>query len=123
MSTSSERQTFDPRRRLCPDGACIGLLDETGRCKECGMTAGGRAAAAAPLSAPAPEHVPEPDDLDHLPDDDEDAEALQGEAAEPAEAASDEAFDPRRRLCPDGDCLGVLGSDGRCPVCGRSADG
>ena len=23
-------------RRLCPDGTCIGLLDETGHCKVCG---------------------------------------------------------------------------------------
>ncbi|MBK7534499.1 MAG: hypothetical protein IPI49_03820 [Myxococcales bacterium] len=24
-----------------------------------------------------------------------------------------------RRLCPDGGCVGVLGLDGRCPLCGR----
>jgi len=29
------------------------------------------------------------------------------------------AFDPRRRLCPDGSCVGVLGADGRCSVCQR----
>jgi hypothetical protein len=30
----------DPdERRLCPDGACVGLLDAAGRCKVCGRTA------------------------------------------------------------------------------------
>jgi len=28
-----------------------------------------------------------------------------------------------RQLCPDGSCTGVLGPDGRCRECGRSADG
>jgi hypothetical protein len=28
-----------------------------------------------------------------------------------------------RQLCPDDLCTGVLGSDGRCKECGRSADG
>jgi len=25
-------------RRLCPDGNCIGILDETGRCVICGLS-------------------------------------------------------------------------------------
>jgi hypothetical protein len=29
------------------------------------------------------------------------------------------AFDPDRRLCTDETCLGVIGLDGRCSVCGR----
>jgi hypothetical protein len=28
----------------------------------------------------------------------------------------------QRRLCPDGGCLGVLGRDGLCAVCGRGDD-
>lgn len=28
-------------------------------------------------------------------------------------------FDPNRQLCPDGSCVGVLGPDGLCNVCGR----
>jgi hypothetical protein len=27
-------------RRLCPDGACTGVLDADGRCKECGRVEG-----------------------------------------------------------------------------------
>jgi hypothetical protein len=25
-----------------------------------------------------------------------------------------------RRLCPDGNCIGILGADGRCIICGKS---
>ena len=32
-----------------------------------------------------------------------------------------ETFDPKRRLCPDGSCIGVIGPDGRCSVCGKEA--
>ena len=28
-----------------------------------------------------------------------------------------------RQLCPDGSCTGVIGDDGRCRECGRSATG
>jgi hypothetical protein len=108
MSTSPSESKFDPaRRRLCPDGACVGLLDENGRCKECGLSGGGRGAAPAVIPSPA---------LPDQPDQDDDRE----EAIEAAEAGS--AFDPRRRLCPDGTCVGVIGADGRCPVCGRAAE-
>jgi hypothetical protein len=31
----------------------------------------------------------------------------------------DEGFEPaRRELCPDGSCIGLVGADGRCKVCG-----
>jgi hypothetical protein len=51
------------------------------------------------------------DDTDHA-----DAED-RGDA--PAVAAG--GFDPSRRLCDDGSCVGVVGSDGRCGVCGKEA--
>jgi hypothetical protein len=95
----SDTQTFDPsRRRLCPDGSCVGLLDESGRCKECGQVAGaGRAATpAVPLASPAPPEARPEGDGDGAP------------------------FDPARRLCADGSCVGVIGADGRCGVCGRT---
>ena len=35
----------------------------------------------------------------------------------------DSAFNPdERRLCPDGTCVGLIGGDGRCRVCGLRAD-
>ncbi len=35
---------------------------------------------------------------------------------------SDDGFDPaERQLCPDETCIGVIGLDGRCKVCGKEA--
>jgi len=34
--------------------------------------------------------------------------------------SEDAGFDPERReMCPDGMCVGVIGPDGRCRVCGK----
>ena len=52
----SEATKFDPHRRLCPDGACIGVIGDDGRCRVCGRSAGGGGGgkdAAAAGSAPA----------------------------------------------------------------------
>jgi hypothetical protein len=40
-----------------------------------------------------------------------------------AESDSESTFKPGRKLCPDGSCIGVIGSDGRCTVCGTSDAG
>lgn len=102
---SNENEDFQPAtRRLCPDGACIGLLDDNGRCKLCGQPGG---PAAARSSADSTMDTPTTADEDL------------GEADEGDEAASEFAD---RRLCPDGACIGLLDDDGRCKVCGRHAD-
>jgi hypothetical protein len=89
-------QDFDPtRRRLCADGSCVGLIGDDGRCRVCGRT---------------------------------EAEAAHGEpsvvldvgGADAAEAAG-EGFDTKRRLCDDGNCVGIVGDDGVCRVCGHRA--
>lgn len=83
---------FDSKRRLCPDGSCVGLIGPDGRCTVCAQT--------------------------------ESAAAV--EETEPTEAAAPEAtggFDPKRRLCDDGSCVGVIGTDGRCTECGQKAGG
>jgi predicted amidophosphoribosyltransferase len=36
----------------------------------------------------------------------------------PAAAAGDPG---ERRLCPDGNCIGILDADGRCVICGLKA--
>lgn len=98
---------FDPRiRELCPDGACIGVIGPDGTCKECGKP--GRGAGLDPRTRgmrredeinPEPEDHSAGDELPRAPEDFED-----------------------RRLCPDGACIGVVGPDGLCNECGRSAD-
>lgn len=35
----AEGAGFTEDRRLCPDGACTGLIGDEGRCKECGRAA------------------------------------------------------------------------------------
>jgi hypothetical protein len=111
MSSSSETEKFDPsRRRLCPDGSCVGLLDESGRCKECGKTASGEVEA---VAAPA---FDDSEDVGFTPDPDQ--ESNQDQAQD--ELAADGGFDPKRKLCPDGACVGVIGADGRCGVCGQA---
>jgi hypothetical protein len=54
-------------------------------------------------------------------EDEEEAELLADEV--PSEAAAGESgFDAQRGLCPDGSCVGVLGADRRCKVCGLVAE-
>lgn len=96
-------QDFDEDRHLCPDGTCIGVLDADGRCKVCGR-----------LGVKA--DVPYRDAFY----DQDDGGDVGGETPE-AEADHDAADDDDRRLCPDGSCIGLLGDDGRCKVCGKSA--
>lgn len=100
MAAIEESETgFDPKRRLCPDGACVGIIGDDGRCTVCGAAAGAGAAPAAWHDDPA---------------DDEDS---------PVEAGADTGatFDPNRRLCSDDGCIGVIGPDNRCGVCGKPA--
>ncbi|HXU01221.1 MAG TPA: hypothetical protein VN903_09530 [Polyangia bacterium] len=106
---------FDPHRRLCPDGACIGVIGDDGRCRVCGRSASGGGKDAAPAG-----FVPtEDEDLDE----DEDVDAGDDGAGDAKVAASGGGgFDPNRRLCPDGGCIGVIGPDGVCTVCGQKAD-
>jgi len=116
-----EETSFDPRRRrLCPDGACVGLIGENGRCKVCGLPAGGvpptDSADAAPFAsvplAAAGEDVAA--DAEVEVDGDSGVEVAPGSAAAGG-------FDPNRRLCDDGACVGVVGPGGVCNVCGRPA--
>jgi hypothetical protein len=111
---------FDSKRRLCPDGSCIGVVGDDGRCRVCGRDAGGarNAAAAggvgaASASASAAEATGFDGDVGDSDDD--------NELAADAEDAGTPSFDPARRLCSDGDCIGLIGADGNCNVCGKPA--
>jgi hypothetical protein len=116
---------FDSHRRLCPDGACIGVIGDDGRCRVCGRSAAGGGNDAAPSGFVAAGSDDADDDhdrderghagADETRDVDADADAR---TAAPAGAG----FDPNRRLCPDGGCIGVIGGDGVCTVCGQKAD-
>lgn len=86
-------------RELCPDGACIGLIGADGRCRECGR-AGERGGERGGSSSAAPSPSAGKPDADDA----------------PGEEIDD------RELCPDGMCIGVIGANRRCKVCGRAAE-
>ena len=94
-------------RVLCSDGNCIGVIGPDGRCKECGKEYEGTLAE------------------DHISEDNESAavdSAVEEEAPSPADLPPDEAeYDDwqDRVLCSDGNCIGVIGPDGRCKECGK----
>ena len=115
-------QDFNPEERaLCPDDACIGVLDHSGRCKECGRQGQPAVAASGERTDVAPA---EPDgaasgiaataaafsaaEADEL-----------GESEDDDGGAADEFSD--RQLCSDPSCIGVLDAGGRCKECGRSS--
>lgn len=98
LDGDDEPAADDDDRELCPDGGCIGLIGPDGRCKECGRAGERPVATIAPLStSPA---APPP----AVPDGDADSDDIE-----------------HRELCPDGMCIGVIGADGRCKVCGAAA--
>jgi hypothetical protein len=110
---------FDPsKRRLCPDGACIGLVGDDGRCRVCGRSGSGSAAAPPAADAGDPMGADNEEDDAWIPGADAGADAGGGASAGDAGGGG---FQPGRRLCDDGSCIGVLGADGRCSVCGRAA--
>lgn len=108
------------RRILCSDGNCIGVIGPDGRCKECGKLYDGE----------LPERGARDPDAATTPPA---AVTLEEEAAEkaPAEAPAEDAAGgeslddddwDRRTLCSDGNCIGVIGADGRCTTCGKPYD-
>ncbi len=92
-------------RRLCDDGNCIGVIGSDGRCKECGRPGGEDPPAADEALFDSQTTDSGADEADATPSDNH-------------QATADDAWE-NRRLCPDGNCIGVIGPDGRCKECGR----
>jgi hypothetical protein len=98
------------QRQLCPDGSCIGVIGDNGQCKVCGRVAPnwGDERNRGLVASTTDEDEEEADDKS---EDDVD----QVSEAAPAEWSD-------RKLCPDGGCIGVIGDDGKCNVCGKRPD-
>lgn len=103
-----EETAFNPKRRLCPDGSCVGVLGPDGRCSVCARPAGA-GGEVAESSADAWVQASNEASADDAPPTEMTAGATSG-------------FDPNRRLCDDGSCVGVVGADGVCGACGRKAN-
>jgi hypothetical protein len=100
------------QRELCSDGACVGVLDDHGVCKVCGTKAPDWQARAG--AAEAREESAAGDPADDAAD------------APPPAVSAPPRFEIEgdvedRKLCPDGACVGLIGDEGTCKVCGAEA--
>ncbi len=97
-------------RRLCSDGNCIGVIGPDGLCKECGN----------PYEGKLPEEISKPKaDIDEEPVSQEGSDSSnQAGNYEDKKSQTDIEWE-NRRLCSDGNCIGVIGPDGRCKECGK----
>ena len=118
MQTMDDNDSFGhsdqdwENRRLCSDGNCIGVIGPDGRCKECGKNASGETAAADDFfSHPETDNPTDASDAPNMP-----------ETENPPNPDMASEADPdweNRRLCSDGNCIGVIGPDGKCKECGK----
>ena len=107
-------------RVLCSDGNCIGVIGADGRCKECGKPYEGRLPKSFGIQDAAA--VPEPPDQTQSGAEADDAEQSSTGEPDAEKSTVDEAGDDdwdNRVLCSDGNCIGVIGADGRCKECGK----
>jgi len=112
MTASDDNETsFNPRRKLCPDGSCVGIIGSDGKCTVCGQ--------------PAPGGEPPNDSTSDRNSQNDDAtdDASNDEVGSDETAENAAGFDATRRLCGDDTCIGVIGPDNRCTECGKPAEG
>ena len=107
------------QRELCSDGGCVGVIGPDGLCKTCGRAAANwgdeRNRGLTPL--PPADDEPADDEDDEDDDDGDDADDVAPVLADPPEDGDWNA----RKLCPDDTCIGLIGADGTCKVCGSAA--
>ena len=123
MGMDEEKSELDlewERRILCSDGNCIGIIGPDGKCKECGKPYEG--------DLPDPVSLPESDSGKSTGSDvDSGTEAGDTEGADPDDTGDiSDDFDgewEKRQLCSDGNCIGVIGPDGKCKECGKVFEG
>ena len=98
-------------RRLCSDGNCIGIIGPDGCCKVCGKPYDGKLPDAGIFSSV----ISQSDDVSR-------EISPISNTREFSKTAPDENAElewENRRLCSDGNCIGVIGPDGCCKVCGK----
>jgi hypothetical protein len=109
----SENNSDWDNRVLCSDGNCIGVIGPDGHCKECGkpykgkLPEGHRSISGAPEAQRADRQV------------DTATEGEETETGPDAMTTADDSDWDTRVLCSDGNCIGVIGSDGLCKECGK----
>ena len=138
MNAEKETRNRDldwENRILCSDESCIGTIGSDGRCRECGRRYEGAlpwelAQGTADEAAAITGGLADADGDAQAREDDggNDAQARESTAGPLDDGSADESQSAsvadewdRRTLCPDESCIGVIGPDGRCKECGRSA--
>ena len=93
-----ESEDWD-KRVLCSDGSCIGTIGADGKCRECGK--------------PYEGILPEGHGVKAVPQ-----QAMEDTRQVVQESIESDDWD-KRVLCSDGNCIGVIGPDGKCKECGK----
>ena len=113
------------QRELCPDGGCIGVIGDNGTCNVCGKRGVAPVVSTPPAEA-ASEAEPRNTDFDEDDEyyyEDEDASDDDGSDGDGNDHEAPQAPGwTDRKLCPDGGCVGVIGDNGMCKVCGRKGE-
>ena len=99
-------------RILCSDDNCIGVIGPDGHCKECGKKYEGTR----PETIVADTESRSEGEDELRADADMDAQPSVDTALQEETEADDWVS---RQLCSDGNCIGVIGPDGRCKECGK----
>jgi hypothetical protein len=116
QETSQSDENWD-NRILCSDGNCIGVIGPDGHCKECGQKYEGPL----PESMTADTETGTGDEDEPGAGADSDAQPQPSAEASSGAETDDDDWDTRQ-LCSDGNCIGVIGPDGRCKECGKPAE-
>jgi hypothetical protein len=116
-------------RILCSDCNCIGVIGADGRCKECGKKYEGPLPETSAVEQedqvldedeelPAAADESKVEQEDQAVDEDKVMPAAADEINTVEESPADGDWE-NRVLCRDGNCIGVIGPDGRCKECGK----
>ena len=101
-------------RILCGDGNCIGVIGPDGNCKDCGKKYEGSLPET--LASAEETQSDEPGETAEM-----DAPAQTPVDVSPVEDNDSDDW-TSRQLCSDGNCIGVIGPDGRCKECGKGLE-
>ena len=117
IPNEDEQETYQSdsdweNRTLCSDDNCIGVIGPDGHCKECGKKYEGTL----PETIVADTESRSEGEDELRADADMDAQPSVDTALQEETEADDWVS---RQLCSDGNCIGVIGPDGRCKECGK----
>jgi hypothetical protein len=108
-------------RILCPDGGCNGVVGDDGTCKVCGTAVPNWGEERLRGLQSEPQDDEDDEDDDDLEDDEEYEDADEETVGEETEGEEPQAEWTDRKLCDDGACVGVIGPNGTCTVCGKQS--